>query len=194
MERPHLLNSYPKQLDGTCYFHQDDPQWADRLYTVCDNPGQTISSSGCMPTWQAMLIKSLAGFDMNPQAMAEFNVDKGFRTQDSGTLHRAVFALQLFGGIRTVEIIPSEVGTALELGGLVTVSGRLTEHSRETLPGTRTGHIYGIRRMEGGMVWVNDPKSLEKSVTSHSFDELLPTFNKLYASFRPSMPAQRYAA
>lgn len=186
MERYNILDAYPSHLDGVRYFSQDDPRWAAQPYTVCDNPSQTIASSGCMPAQQAMLVMTLVGMEVTPRSMAEFNIDRGFRTTDNGTLHRALFALKAFKGIRTVEIAPEEVGTVLELGGLVTVSGRLRDYSRESLPGTRSGHIYGIRRMEGEMVWANDPKSVDASVIPHSFTELLPTFNKLYASFRPS--------
>jgi hypothetical protein len=182
-----LLLTLPERVGHERYYSQRDQRWARRLYTVMGDPEQTIESSGCMPCRQAAIVTTLTDLEVTPHAMAQFNIEMGFRTPDRGTLHRALFALDAFGGIQTFEIGPEDMGAVLELGGMVTVSGRHTPDTPTSLPGSLTGHIYGIRQEDGNRMWVNDPDDVTASLMPHSRDELLPTFNRLYASFGPDI-------
>ena len=186
IEQKLALETFPRHLGGERYFSQHDERWSRRPYTVRDDAAQTIASSGCMPCRQAVIVSTLTNVEITPDIMAAFNLANGFRTSDNGTLHRALFALDEFGGIPTFEVSREEIEDILTLGGMVTVSGRLTPDMPQHLPGTLTGHIYGLRRVEGDRVWVNDPDDIAASRMPHSLAQLAPSFSRLYASFPPA--------
>lgn len=186
MEHQSAPSSTPERIGSVHYFYQDDPRWKDRPYSVCGDPEQTIGTSGCMPTQQAMLVSSLTPYEVAPTLMAEFNVAMGFRTPDNGTKHEALFALEAMG-VQTFRLYSvGDIQNALAAGGLVTVSALLpADGSCDDLPGSASGHIYGIHRLEGRYAWVNDPKNVDKSLRPYLLSELTPTFLErgMYASF-----------
>lgn len=82
-----MVTKNPDDKIKLVYYSQEDPRWANKLYTVNDNPKQTIGLSACGPTSMAMIISSIKGINVFPNEIAEYSVKHGFRTVNDGTNH-----------------------------------------------------------------------------------------------------------
>ena len=66
-------------------YKQYDSRWAKVMYSNHKDKSQTIKSSGCGPTSMADIVATVKDKNITPVEMAEFSLEKGCRTDNSGT-------------------------------------------------------------------------------------------------------------
>lgn len=69
---------------GLTYYSQIDTRWKNKMYSIVNDPTQTIGTSGCGPTSAAMVVSSIKG-TITPAEMADLYVKYGYRTKNNGT-------------------------------------------------------------------------------------------------------------
>lgn len=148
---------------GIPLFMQWDERWGYAQYgTGC------IGLDGCGPTCLSVVYVGLTGdTSMHPKAMADFSINNGYVTEDSGTK----WALMTDGaeslGLTAQEIPLGEQQMANELksGHPIICSVR---------PGdfTTTGHFIVIYKYKDGLFYVNDPNSRKRSEKGYDFERL----------------------
>lgn len=146
------------------YFSQEDSRWRNVLYTITGNKTQTIGTSACGPTCMAMVISSLTGKTVLPTTTANYAVESGYRTANSGTSWGYYKDIASKYGLFCEETTSLDVAkSALREGKLVIASMR---------PGhfTGGGHyilLVGIQDKDG-TTWINvhDPNMDNKKYGS----------------------------
>ncbi|MDB5169071.1 MAG: hypothetical protein JWO41_427 [Candidatus Saccharibacteria bacterium] len=161
-----------KFSDGTIYYSQYDKRWSHKIYA---KPGrsQTIAASGCAPTTEAAVITTLTGDTKTPDELAAWNIDHGFRTDNSGTDHTSFEAAPEAFGLQATNVTGNAeaIKSTLQDGGMVIMNVKDTDPN---LPGTSSGHVIALRGMtDGGEVQVMDPNSLEMSQKTFDLNRLL---------------------
>lgn len=182
----------PEKIDDVFYFCQKDPRWTDVPYTITDDPAQTIGTTGCSSTLQAVVQRNVCDMESStPIVTAQWNIDNGLRTADNGTLRLSwdVMAWQL--GLKMNRIkqdVPSIGRALLQHGGFVIYSAKAP--TRERL-GTPAGHLIGLRDVdERGRLLVIDVNSPDKSQESWSPADVFEDVNSnLVHLWRPETPA-----
>ena len=107
-------------------YKQYDSRWASTVYTKNNtyNKKQTIRNSGCGPTAAADIIATWYDKNVTPKTLAALAVQKGYRTENSGTAWGFFkFLANKYGSSKFIET--SSVATlknALQDGALAVVS------------------------------------------------------------------------
>ncbi len=75
------------QISNARYFSQEDPAWAESIYSNTDmnDSSQKMKNSGCGPTAMAMVLSTVLGENITPDVMAGQAVSSGYRTNKKGT-------------------------------------------------------------------------------------------------------------
>jgi len=142
----------------TVYYSQKDPRWANMPYTRRNDPKQTIATSACGPTSFAMVASSFCGLAILPPETAKYALDKGFRTDNSGTdwgYFRSIAQDKAYGLDCKQSGNWDEVKRALFAGALVIAS---------MAPGHLTGggHYVLLVGIGGKWIDVHDPNHTYK--------------------------------
>ncbi len=156
----------PNELREVVYYSQWDERWANKAYNWPGGDGRTISSSGCGPSSQAIVISTLSNKKVTPVDMAEWNLKHGYRV-NGGTAHAALVESARAYGLEANFIDDGIEGirTAVKNGKLVIVNG--TDTDRNT-PATDAGHIYVVTDIAlNGDFIVSDPNSITKSLEQY---------------------------
>ena len=66
-------------------YNQAEEPWGKRIYSNCNNPRQTMASSGSAPTLCADIIATLKNKNVDPWLMAQLSMKWNCRTNNSGT-------------------------------------------------------------------------------------------------------------
>lgn len=66
-------------------YKQYDPRWSSLPYTSCNDPKQTIKSSGCGVVAACDILATLISPKITPLSVGPMLVKAGFRTKNSGT-------------------------------------------------------------------------------------------------------------
>jgi len=66
-------------------YKQGDSRWGSIMYSNHNDKKQTIKSSGCGPTSMADIVATMKDKSITPVEMAKFSLEKGCRTDNSGT-------------------------------------------------------------------------------------------------------------
>lgn len=160
-----IVNSKPVD------YKQYDSKWAKVVYTKNNtyNKSQTIKSSGCGPTSAADIVATWWDKSITPVELAALSVQKGYRTENSGTAWGFFkFLANKYGASKFVQT--SSVATlkeALAHGAYAVVSFGPSKW-------TKGGHYCCIWKWDGSHFYINDPasaassraKGTEKEVTS----------------------------
>lgn len=148
------LNNFPFLL-------QNDPRWGSQQYTSTGDSSQTIGSSGCGTTSMAMVLRSF-GNNVSPVDTANYSLQNGYRTANSGTGWGFFRSIGGKYGLTTEDLgkDTSAVATSLAAGKPVIASmGKGTF--------TKSGHFIVLSGTDAnGNVLVNDPASTERSQRS----------------------------
>ena len=163
-----------KLADNTVYFSQHNGPWANDKYAL---PGhnQTISDSGCAPTSEAIIISTLTGTKVTPDVLAQWNLDHGFRTANSGTDHTSFTAFGDAYGLQSADISgdQTKILDTLRAGGMVIMNAQDRDPNT---PGTGGGHVLVMRGLTAdGKVLIADPNSIEFSNQTWDLSQLLAT-------------------
>jgi len=152
----------------TVYYSQKDPRWANLPYTKRNDPKQTIATSACGPTSFAMVASTFLGRAILPPEAAKYALDKGFRTDNSGTdwgYFRSIVLDKVYGLECKQTGIWEEVKRALSTGALVIAS---------MAPGHLTGggHYVLLVGIGGKWIDVHDPNHTYKYPADGLVDRL----------------------
>ena len=180
LEVPHVsqavheasLNIPDKLADGTRYYSQHNGPWAHKTY---DKPGRNrdISEGGCGPTTEAMVVSNLAGSDVTPDAMAQWNVENGYRTDNDGTSLDSFKAFAQAYGLHSEDVSgnPDKILATLQGGGMVIINA---QDRNPNTPGTPGGHILALRGISAdGKILILDPNSFEFTNQEWNLADLL---------------------
>ena len=144
------LNNFP-------YFLQGDDRWGGTQYSATGDPSQTIASSACGPTSMAMVLRSY-GANVTPVDTAQYALDNGYRTANSGTSWGFFSSIGGKYGLST-----QQLGSAQEAVNSLQ-EGKPVIASMGPSTFTKGGHyivLSGIN--EEGKIIVNDPGKLARS-------------------------------
>jgi hypothetical protein len=164
---PNTSMAIPEEIDGISYFNQRDPRWGDEPYSIVGNPDQTIGSSGCVPTTEAMVYVTYSrDLSLTPAEMAKWNLHEGFRTANSGTdslKSLPAFAEAFHYPLEHCPPTPEDVRRVLGRGGLVYTV--LHGVNRRDSLATSEAHAVLIRRLSlDGKLAAHTSESVEKSL------------------------------
>ena len=154
----------PDKLGNVVYYSQWDKKWGNEQYNWPGGSDRTITSSGCGPSTQAMVISTLSRERVTPLQMARWNQAHGYRV-NGGTAHAAFTESARAYGLKADFIDDGVEGirNAVRNGKIVIVNG--TDSDRST-PATDAGHIYLVRGLtQNGNFIVSDANSITKSLT-----------------------------
>ena len=173
---PIKSSAIPEEIDGIPYFHQRDERWFSEPYTITGDPEQTIGTSGCVPTTEAMVHAAYSGdLAVSPFDLAKCNLYQGYRTPNHGTssLHSLpAFVREFHYGLEPLEPTPEEVRRVLGKGGLVYTVLR-GGANKESLA-TSEAHVVLIRELTvSGELKAHTSESVEKSLRPWDADEVL---------------------
>jgi hypothetical protein len=154
----------PAKVGAVKYVSQKDQSLANMRY---GKSGQTIATSGCVPTAQGMIIATLKGGDpvSAVKQAAAFNERHGYRTPNDGTANAATPAIMKANGLKAQVIAHNSteaVLNAVNNGAQVLVTATVS-HDSPNVPGTSAGHAYVITSDGKGGIKVADPKNPSKS-------------------------------
>ncbi|BBI32501.1 C39 family peptidase [Cohnella abietis] len=117
-------------MNEIVYYSQKDKRWASIPYTKRNDPKQTIATSACGPTSFAMAASTLRDQSILPPETSRFAIDRGYRTDNSGTDWGYFIAASNYYGLACKQTGNfEEVKKALSDGALVIASmgpGHLT--------------------------------------------------------------------
>ncbi len=167
-----------KSIRGVTMYSQHDSRWANKMFSIMGNPNQDIETSGCGPTSLAISVSTLSGQIVSPDEMAQFVLDNGFRSVNSGTEAGAIpAASQKYGLKATAATSKADIIAALQANSgdavqnLIILDGHDNDPSS---PPTRSGHLYVIDHLSAdGQVFVSDPNSQSKTLQAWDLDKLL---------------------
>ena len=134
-------------------FKQNDPKWADVLYTYKNtySKKQTIGSSGCGPSALADIVATWWDSKITPVEMCKLAVDKGYRYKTDGTNHKFFeYVAKSYGGHYCETTSHAYAKAAIENGHYVIVN---VGPSRWTTG----GHFICWWKISGSTVYINDP-------------------------------------
>lgn len=162
-----VANNFP-------YFNQGEEPWGPMPYTSTGNASQTIKTSGCGPTSMAMVMKSY-GVSTDPSLTAQYSLDHGYRTANSGTSwgffgdigQNAGLEVTNFGGVDTAKkYLDDKIPVIASMG-----------------PGTFTkgGHYVVFSGKDGENVTVNDPASRQRTGNTYDADFALKQAKNFWA-------------
>ena len=163
-----------KLADNTVYFSQHNGPWAKIKYAIAGHD-QTISEGGCAPTSEAMIVSTLTGTIVTPDVLAQWNLDHGFRTANSGTDDSSFTAFGDAYGLQTANISgdQTKILDTLRAGGMVIMN---SQDQDPNTPGTVGGHVFVLRGLTAdGKVLIADPNSIEFTNQTWDLSQLLAT-------------------
>ena len=99
----------------------DQGDYREMYSNHCDTT-QTIASSGCGPTAMASIVSTLTGIPVSPVTIAQYCVDKGFRSYDEGTYSTFVASVADFYGLNYRDITASQIAGSFDGSSLVIAS------------------------------------------------------------------------
>lgn len=166
----------PEEIDGVPYFCQRDERWFSEPYSIADDPKQTIGSSGCVPTTEAMIHAAFSGdLTVLPSDLAKWNLTKGYRTRNDGTnslLSLPAFAREFGYGLEQIAPSPDEVKRIIDKKGLVYTV--LRGEARKDSLATSEAHVILIRGLTPeGEIMAHTSESIEKSLRRWGAEEVL---------------------
>lgn len=148
-------------------FLQQDDKWGHEPYTITGNPVQTIENGGCGPTAMAMLLNYYIDDSITPIQTAIFSMSNGHQTVSSGTS---------WGFFKDMA---NEYNLEFKQTSSPLEAKQWMEEKEDPLmicsmgPGLWTvwGHFILVWNVEGDIVYINDPYSLDenKSVNSYNY-------------------------
>ena len=155
-----------------CYFNQGDAQWAEKLFGR-----DPIGKYGCGPTALAMVISTMTGNLVTPEAMAAWTASAGYAALHSGSYLSIVEGTAKRYGLDCASI-PVEAASADTLYDALSTGGVLVALMG---PGhfTSGGHfilLHGVTL--SGDILVADPNSRENSLAVWNPDIILSEFSK----------------
>lgn len=154
-------------------FQQWDKRWGYVQYG-----SNIIAINGCGPTCMSMVYTGLTGdLEKSPAQMAEYCIENGYYTEDSGTSWSLMLngARQLGLQAERLAISQKAITEKLQSGGLIICSMK---------PGdfTTTGHFIVLRGVtEEGKLLINDPNSISRSNTEWELDTVLKQVKAAWA-------------
>ncbi len=159
--------------EGIPYFCQWDERWGYLNYG-----DDIIAIDGCGPTCLSMVVSGLLqDTTKTPDAMADFSIDNNYYTPASGSS----WSLMSSGAEKqrliseAVEVNEEDIKTALEAEKPVICSMK---------PGdfTTTGHFIVLTGLsETGLVYVNDPNSISRSLMEWELETLVEQMKAAWA-------------
>ena len=159
--------------EGIPYFCQWDERWGYLSYG-----DDIIAIDGCGPTCLSMVVSGLLqDTTKSPDVMADFAIDNNYYTPASGSAWSLMSSGAEKQGLisEAVEISADNIKTALEAGKPVICSMK---------PGdfTTTGHFIVLTGLtESGLVTVNDPNSISRSLTEWEVETLVEQMKAAWA-------------
>jgi hypothetical protein len=138
------------------YFNQLDSRWKDKPY------GQqgTIGTSGCGPTALAIAVSTLSGKTVDPQQMANWAYQNGYKCEGNGSYHSLIPKGAAFFGL-TVDF--AAAGDAQKIADAL-ADNKLVIAIMSAGHFTRGGHFIVLRGITaGGSILVADPASRSRS-------------------------------
>lgn len=78
---------------NSVYFSQNDPRWRNVMYSIRNDPSQTIGTSGCGPTSMAIIVSTLTDKVVTPSELCNYAIKNGYRTYDNGTRPEFFYAV-----------------------------------------------------------------------------------------------------
>jgi hypothetical protein len=153
------------------YYAQFDSRWADAPYGLQG----TIGSSGCGPTSLAIAVSSLSGQTVDPEHMASWAYQNGYKCEGNGSYHSLIpegaarFGLTVdYAGINDAQ----KIVDALASGSLV-VAIMTAGHF------TKGGHFIVLRGVTAdGNILVADPASHSRSEQEWDLSIILNEANR----------------
>jgi len=162
------------ELDGTVpLFQQWDKRWGYVKYG-----SNILAINGCGPTCMSMVYTALTGkTDMNPAAVADFCIENGYYTEDSGTSWNLMLdgAKKLGLNAEKISLKQEVIKEKVETGQPVICSMK---------PGdfTETGHFIVLSSIsEDGKLQVKDPNSISRSEEEWEFDTVFGQIKAAWA-------------
>lgn len=151
-----IITSSKKKNPQPINYKQYDSRWGYVIYTKNNtyNRNQTIRSSGCGPSSMADIVATWWDKNVTPKTLAALAVQKGYRTENSGTAWEFFkFCAEKYGAskfIQTTSYATAEA--AIKEGAYVVCSMR---------PGlfTKGGHFICWWWTDGIYNYTNDPAS-----------------------------------
>ncbi len=170
-----------KKIAGWYYF--DQKQWADSPYTIIDDPEQTVATSGCHPTLQAMVASTFFGRNILPPDMAAWNIEMGFRTENEGTLGLDSWkelARQCRWKVQSIPHNAFDIARVLACQGGIVVGSAVDTKPTPRSIGRPGGHAIGIREAQDqGSMRLLDPNSIDNSGDVFRAEYVLPQMRYL---------------
>lgn len=168
------------ELRGVPLFLQYDPRWGGMMYSIVNDPKQTIASSGCGPTSFSMAASyykvTSKDVDFNgdgiitPNEACGYSIRKGYRTVNSGTSWGffSDIGSNLGLNIEQCDISNGQAVIDALRGGKLVVASMTAGHF------TMAGHYILLTGIDSNnFVTVNDPSSADRSNQKWSFQSII---------------------
>lgn len=142
---------------------QTDPRWKNKDYSA-KGEKTTIGASGCGPTAMAMVLATWADPAVDPVSECAWALSHGYKAPHQGTYYgyfakaaaryglncRQLNSVSIYGNSKSAVHVKAR--EALDAGALVIACMG---------PGnwTRSGHYVLVWKIEGGVIYINDPAS-----------------------------------
>lgn len=152
---------------------QTDPRWKSKDYSA-KGESTTIGASGCGPTALAMVLATWADPAVTPETECAWALAHGYKAPNQGTYYgyfapaaaryglscRQLSWTNIYGNSKSP--LHEQARKALESGALVIACMG---------PGnwTRSGHYVLVWKIEGGVIYINDPASTLARRTKGSY-------------------------
>ena len=162
-------------------YKQYDSKWAKVVYTKNNtyNRNQTIKSGGCGPTSMADIVATWWDSKVTPVEMAKIAVDKGYRTENSGTAWGFFkYIANLYHTGNFVQTTSTAVlKEALAHGAYAVVSFGASKW-------TKQGHFCVIWKWDGSYFYINDPASAAASRAKGTEKEVTAARKKYFIFYK----------
>ena len=137
-------------------YKQYDSRWRYVRYSSIGKASQTIGSSGCGPTAMADIMAAWIQKGITPVEMCKYSLNKGYRTEDSGT------AWAFFESV--FKSYASGFGAFIQTKSMATLKKALAQGAFVVTsmgPGywTKGGHFICVYKMDDTYVYAKDPAS-----------------------------------
>jgi len=162
-------------------FKQYDPRWGGRMYSSHGDKKQTVKSSGCGPTAAADVVAAFWDEKATPVELAEFALEKGMRTYDSGT--RAAFFRAIWQKYAPSAKYSHAVTSMNRLNECVT-GGGLAVVCFGKRKWTKSGHYCVIYGFDGESYLINDPASASAARAKGTVSEVKAARKAFYLFWR----------
>lgn len=152
---------------------QTDPKWKNIPYAV-KGEGATIGGSGCGPTSMAMVLATWCDKSVTPATECKWALEHGYKAYKQGTYYSYfVPAAKRYGltctQVNSTNIYGNANAKAHEIARSAVDAGDLVIACMGRGLWTSSGHYVLVWKIEGNMIYINDPASTKVARTHGNY-------------------------